>query len=93
MRFLDTGDGLDDNGGAPRTLKKQYLYTTWGWPATVADPMAFEVVFCLGTDPTATGTYIAPIHRALGNDRGLQITVPVKTTLTGVNSYVRAIYA
>jgi hypothetical protein len=93
MRFLDTGDGVDDNGGVPKTVKKKYLYTTWSWPATAPTPSAFEVVFCIGTDPSATDTYIVPIQRALGTDRGLQVAIPIRTALTGVNSYVRALYA
>jgi len=93
MRMIDTGDGLDDNGGSPQSLKKNYLYATWVWPANFPAPSAFEVVFCTGTDPTVTNNYLVPIQEALPTDRGLQIALPIKTTITGVNAFVRAVYA
>jgi hypothetical protein len=93
MKTMDPGDGIDDNGGNPQTLKKNYLYATWSWPSNCSNPSGFDVVFCTGTDPTATGNYIVPIQKALGADRGLQIALPIKTTITGVNAFVRATYA
>lgn len=93
MKYLDIGDGVDDNAGAPRTVKRKYLYVTWGWPSTANNPSSFEVVICIGTDPTATNTYVVPIQKTLGTDRAIQVAVPVKTALTGINSYVRALYA
>lgn len=92
MRSLDTGDGIDDNGGVPRTLLRNYLYTTWTWPANAPDPLAFEVIFFTGTDPAVTNNYLVPIQKALPSDRGLQIALPIKTTITNVNTAVRAIY-
>jgi len=93
MKFVDPGDGIDDNSGTPQTLKKNYLYATWGWPTNVPLPSSFEVVFFTGTDPTVTNNYVAPIQKALPTDRGLQIALPIKTTLTGINVAVRAVYA
>ena len=92
MRYTDPGDGIDDNGGNPRTLAKNYIYVTWAWPSNMANPSSFEVAIYIGTDPTATNTYVVPLQKTLGSDRAVQVMVPIKTTLTGINASVRAIY-
>ena len=92
MKFVDTGDGIDDNGGSPQTVKKDYIYVTWGWNSNYTAPLNFEIAIFTGTDPTASSNYIVPIQKALPTDRALQVNVPIKTQLTGLNSAVRAIY-
>jgi len=93
-RLIDPGDGLDNNGGSPQTLAKSYLYATWGWPAQIPLPAWFEVVFYIGTNPSIPGTYIVPIQKVQPTENHeCQISVPIKTALTGVNVAVRAVYA
>ena len=92
MKFVDTGDGIDDNGGSPQTVKKDYIYVTWGWNSNYTAPLNFEIAIFTGTDPTASSNYIVPIQKALPTDRALQVNVPIKTQLTGLNSAVRAIF-
>ena len=94
MKMAPSSDGIDDNGGNPQTLKLNYLYATWGWPSNVPLPAWFEVVFYIGTNPSIPGTYIQGIQKVQPTENHeCQISVPIKTTLTGINVAVRAIYA
>ena len=92
MRMMDQGDGIDDNGGVPLTLKKNYIYVTWQWPANVANPTAFEVAIFTGTDPSVTNNYVVDLIRCLGTDRALQVAVPVKVQTSNINPAVRAVF-
>jgi hypothetical protein len=96
MRFeKDSEDGLSSTGGTgggPAILKRQYIAVTWAWPSNVANPSGFEVVIYIGTDPTATDTYVVPPQKCLGTDRHLQVTVSPSTNLTDINAAVRALY-
>jgi hypothetical protein len=96
MKYIDDdGDGLSGTGGShggPAVLKRKYIAVTWAWPSNVANPSSFEAVIYIGTDPTATDTYVVPPQKCLGTDRHLQATVSPSTNLTNINAAVRALY-
>lgn len=94
MRYMekDWGDGVDDNGGNPRTVKKKWITVTWQFPAGVTCT-GFEIAIFTGTDPAATDAYLVPLQKALPADRKLVVAVAPNTTITNVNAAVRALYA
>lgn len=93
MRYAerDWGDGVEDNDGTPRTVKRKWITVTWQFPTTVT-VAGFEVAIFFGTDPAASDNYLVPIQKALPGDREVEVAVAPTVTLSNVNAAVRAIY-
>ncbi len=94
MRYSrdDFGDGVDDNGGSPRTVAKKWITVTWNFPASVTCS-GFEVVIYTGTDPTNPDAHIMPVQKVPDpTDRELVVACAPNTTIANANAAVRAIY-
>ena len=89
----DWNDGVDDNGGVPRTVKKTWLDINWAFPATAPTPLSFTVVAFTGTDPTDTTKYLFQPMTMLPTDRRLVVAISPNANVTGINAAVRADYA
>jgi hypothetical protein len=89
----DWNDGVDDNGGVPRTAKKAWLDINWAFPPNAPNPLHFTVVAFTGTDPTDTTKYLFQPMAVLPTDRRLVIAISPNANVTGINAAVRADYA
>jgi len=92
MQQDDWNDGVDDNGGNPRTVKKKWITVTWQFPSGVTCN-GFEIAIFTGTNPANTDAYLVPIQQVLPGDRKLVVAVAPNTTISNVNAAVRALYA
>ena len=95
MRMLkdDWNDGVDDNGGSPRTVQKRWLDINWAFPATAPAPLSFTVVAFTGTDPTNTASYLFQPMTMLPTDRRLVVAISPNVSVANINAAVRANYA
>lgn len=95
MRMIDDdwGDGVDDNGGVPRTVKKTWLDINWAFPANAPAPASFTVVVFTGTDPTNTANYLFQPVVMPSTDRRLVKAISPNISVANINAAVRADYA
>ena len=89
----DWNDGVDDNGGTPRTVKKTWLDINWAFPATAPAPLSFTVIVFTGTDTTDTTKYLFQPMTALPTDRRLVVAISPNVSVANINAAVRADYA
>ena len=89
----DWNDGVDDNGGVPRTVKKNWLDINWAFPANAPAPLSFTVVAFTGTDPTNTASYLFQPMTMLPTDRRLVVAISPNVSVANINAAVRADYA
>jgi hypothetical protein len=69
------------------------ITVTWTWSANFPTPSGYNVVLYEGTDPTNTGTYIAPVAVVGATARSYTFVVSPNSSLTNVNAAVEAVYA
>ena len=93
MQKDDWNDGVDDNGGSPRTVKKTWLDINWLFPAGAPNPSSFTVIAFTGTDPTDSTKYLFPPTTVPGADRRLVIGIAPNVSVSGINAAAKAEYA
>ena len=95
MRMIrdDWNDGVDDNGGTPRTVKKSWLTISWQFPAQAPNPATFTVVAYTGSNPDAAEAYLFEPVKVPGDQRRLVVAISPNTSVSGINAAVRTDYA
>lgn len=86
-------DGVDDNGGTPRTLKKSWLTIAWDFPVQAPIPNSFTVVAYTGTGPDQADTYLFDPVTVPGDQRRLVAAISPNVSVSGIKAAVRADYA